>query len=194
MQNVSPDAFFADLETRLCYRRIADEYAGKTARRSGIPYINHIREGCYLLHLLYAPNDAELLDPFCLHPLFQNDARFAALLEDNASGITDFPPRAIALAVEYRRVANAYTLKHAVRAAEQIELSLIPAVHRLLVADKVQNKKDFMKYLYAQHPDRATYRRTADRSVAYFDSWLAALGVSDALYQTLVAHLETEVG
>jgi hypothetical protein len=182
----------SDFQTKLqgepFYALIAAEYEGKFARRSGVSYLNHIREGAYILFLLYG-YEAELIEAYCLHPLFQSDTSLTRMLEENHPDLTRLSGRVIALCMEYRRIANAYTIKDPVRLPEHIDLGPLESVGRLLTADKIQNKKDFMKHMYTQH-DRPSYRRVADRSVAYFDSWLVRLGISEENYTAIVASIE----
>jgi hypothetical protein len=47
---------------------IRREYQGKFARRSGVSYMNHIREGALILHLLY-PEDEESIEAYCVAQL-----------------------------------------------------------------------------------------------------------------------------
>jgi len=59
----------------------------------------------------------------------------------------------------------------------------------MLAADKIQNEKDFMKYLYLKH-ERPSYRRTSEHGLAYFNSWLDRLGISDEAYCSVVEQIE----
>lgn len=54
------------------YTLIERFYRNKTAQRSGVPLINHINEG---IEILFKINQAAI-QPFCLHPLIQNDEDF----------------------------------------------------------------------------------------------------------------------
>jgi hypothetical protein len=186
---MDPATFLTRLEATPAYALIAARYRGKFARRSGLPYVNHIREGAYLLALTHGWDD-DLLAAFCLHPVFQSDGLLAALLSPaEADDLARIPPRVIVLGMEYRRVANAYTIKDPVRTPERIELGPLEEVAHLLAADKVQNKKDFLKHIAGAH-DRASYRRATEHSVAYFDSWLARLGVPPERYEWGAAQAE----
>jgi len=66
----------------------------------------------------------------------------------------------------------------------RIVRSPLPEVNTMLVADKLQNYKDFLRYHRAGHP-------RADRLERYFQAWLTALGVDPALVERL-AH-ETRI-
>ena len=88
----------------------------------------------------------------------------------------------IALAMEYRSVANRYLSRMKLRAPDKVELSPIDEVNTMLIADKVQNRRDFERY-NKSHP-RAKHLKL------YFESWLSALGVSEAKYQELVSTLD----
>lgn len=51
-------------------------------------------------------------------------------------------------------------------------------VQHMLIADKVQNRKDFECYHLGTHP------RSAER-LPYFKNWLEVLGISESRYQEL---------
>jgi hypothetical protein len=105
------------------------------------------------------------------------------------------------LGVEYRSTANNYLSFKS--ATEQIKLSPITDVNHMLVADKVQNRKDFEIYhkgaplgrsdvvlcdadvlTVASRARPGTHPRS-DRLDEYFRQWLDALGVSEEQYQAL---------
>ena len=181
--------FLTALEDKPFYTLIQRKYSGKVARRSGVSYMNHIREGAFILHLLYG-DDEELIAAYCLHPLFQSDTSLAEMLTEEAEALSHISRQVLILAMEYRRVANSYTIKDKVRSPDTIDIGPLDRVHKMLVADKIQNKKDFLKYMYRKH-ERASYERVSEHSVQYFDSWLARLGIDDATYQSIVEQVES---
>ena len=148
-----------------------EEGRERRAQRSGVPLIRHIAEGLAILRRLGAGDLAERA--FCLHPLVQGDED----LEAHWQQLAPFDGRVVALALEYRARANAYLSQHPPRAPSEIELSPLRAVNAMLIADKVQNRKDFRRY-HRDHPRAA-------RLEAYFGAWLSALGVSEERYAEL---------
>jgi hypothetical protein len=163
----------ADLQ----YRLIATFYGERRARRSGVRLMNHIDEGLRILDALGASREAK--QAFCLHPIVQADEDLArAAAEGGALRTPGLDPLAVALALEYRAVANAYLSTRTVVALEEIRLSPLPDVQAMLVADKVQNRKDFELHHRATHP------RAAELA-AYFERWLRRLGVSEERYREL---------
>jgi len=74
-------------------------------------------------------------------------------------------------------VANEY-LSDKVNTGQKIRLSPLYEVNDMLVADKVQNKKDFMTYHYGTH-DRSNELNQ------YFNEWLTALTVDSWGYESL---------
>jgi hypothetical protein len=147
----------------------------RTTRRSRVPLMNHIDEGLAILGHLGVSDVA--MRAFCLHPLLQEDAALVA----NLSRVTALSaPAVLALALEYRRVANATLSTRPLRAATEIQLSPLGEVNQMLIADKVQNRKDFLRY----HRGRHGRSEELDR---YFRLWLERLGVSEARFAELAA-------
>ena len=93
----------------------------------------------------------------------------SALVEGSVLGRFALDPQAVVLAMEYRSVANRYLSNMPLRATEDIELSLLPEVNQMLIADKVQNRKDFLIYHADSHP-------RADALSQYFVNWLQRNG------------------
>lgn len=152
-------------------------YAGKTAARSGVPLINHIHEGITVMVAEAAP--AVAIAAYCLHPLLQRDEDLLSNI--NRLNVLGVQPAAIALAMEYRAVANAW-LSDKVGPGTLLQgepkLSPLASVNKMLVADKVQNRKDFEKYHKGTHPRSVQLEK-------YFSVWLHVLGIDEDAYQRL---------
>jgi hypothetical protein len=179
------------------YERIVEFYGDRKANRSGVPLINHINEGLTILDRLDAHPDVK--EAFCVHPMIQADedlkANYFHLINGSGSAKLYLPISAnvIGLAMEYRNVANNFlsdqieTGPNSWGATETyslkpMRLSPLAGVNLMLVADKVQNKKDFELYHLATH-DRS-------RELAYyFDLWLTVLNISPDRYQELIKDL-----
>lgn len=160
------------------YRVIEAHYEGRRAERSGVPYMRHIDEGLAVLRMIGASERA--MRAFCLHPTVQSDADLAASFPRIEALTGD--PSVLALALEYRHIANT-TLSHRVIASSlEIPLSPLPEVNQMLVADKVQNRKDFLLHHRHSHPRRAELDR-------YFRLWLERLGVSEERFEALSREL-----
>ena len=142
-------------------------YGERTAKRSGVPLINHIHEGLAVLNHIKASDLAKRA--YCLHPLIQADND----LISNVQLMELFDGRVVALAMEYRRVANAYLSFRQIKSINEIELSPLKDVNDMLIADKVQNRKDFNLYHLGKH----------ERSEAldqYFKNWFQRLGIDES--------------
>ena len=136
------------------YRIISKYYEGKFAQRSGLPYINHIHEGCYLLEAW----DDKLA--FMLHPIYQNEDQSNVDL----SGVKKLIKNK---AAKYAEVANSYLPKDWKKDPPKIPSS----VSNMLKADKIQNYKDFSNNKDKIDPSRHFELET------YFNKWFKALKI-----------------
>lgn len=163
------------------YAAIGEYYGHQRAARSGVPLIVHIDEGIALLDALGSSMRAK--EAFCIHPLVQDDSALMAALAPGSIFARHQPdPAAVTLAMEYRRVANAYLSHHCKDSEDQIELSCLDEVNQMLVADKVQNRKDFERFHLGTHARGATLER-------YFANWLRRLDISETRYAQLCRNL-----
>lgn len=166
------------------YELIVEHYAMQCAKRSRVPLINHINEGLIVLDAICATNRAK--DAFCIHPMLQHDSDLNANWKEVAS---ECDSETILMAMEYRSVANEFLsdklnnehIKNLMynnqveEVAKQVRLSPLKEVNQMLIADKVQNYKDFVTY------HQKTHARSSELD-DYFNIWLEALGVTDKQY------------
>ena len=117
---------------------------------------------------------------FCLHPLVQEDAALAVAFPRLGELTPD--PSILALALEYRNIANATLSTRVIAGPEDIPLSPLGDVSRMLIADKIQNRKDFLLHHRATHPRALELDR-------YSRIWLQRLGVSEATFEHWRARL-----
>jgi hypothetical protein len=162
------------IQTTPEYLAIQKFYGNRTTKRSGVKLMNHIDEG---LIILDAINAHELTKrAYCLHPLVQENAEFLEFLRNPLQfypkGMNAENTQCLMLALEYRSVANSY-LSTTVNIPCQI--SMLSEVNDMLIADKVQNRKDFELY------HRGIHERS-DELDFYFWKWLVALGVTQERY------------
>lgn len=146
------------------YEAIKTYYYGKTSVRGGQPYMKHIDDGLILLDEMKASDVTK--KAFCLHPLVQDDADLIM----NYPHMKEYNPDAVLLAMEYRRVANLYLPKRYIKNISEIELSPLPEVNQMLMADKIQNYKDF--YLYSAEKMPVEQQ---NRLEEYFYNWFYKL-------------------
>ena len=151
------------------YKIISDFYKNTKANRSGVFLMNHIDEGLYILEKIGASDTAK--KAYCLHPIIQSDEA----LVDNYELLNNINSQVLISCVEYRSVANEYLSKRKINSIEEIRLSPLKDVNDMLIADKIQNKKDFEIY----HKD--THHRSNELD-EYFNNWLTKLNVTDEFY------------
>lgn len=165
-------------------RAVSMFYGTKAAERSGVPLINHIHEGLAVLDVLGSAQSTK--DAYCLHPLFQADADLvvAASCGDlwSLAPPMGLPAWVMLLVMEYRNQANAW-LSDKVQWVGLNGSNIVGAptpgplseVREMLIADKVQNYKDFLLY------HRAAHARAAELEV-YFRRWHSVLSID---YETV---------
>lgn len=159
------------------YELITDHYYMKETARSRVPLVNHINEGLVILGRINASEAS--MRAFCLHPLVQDDKDLAVF--ERKLPLPNLNQRALFLAMEYRNVANRY-LSHCETHPRCMRLGPLKDVRDMLIADKVQNRKDFMRYHHGVHCN-------SFRLYQYFEEWLECLGVSSEEYQRLIEGL-----
>ncbi len=175
---IIPDNLIDSIE----YSIVQDFYGDIRAKRSGIFYMNHIDEGLKILELIGASEDAKLA--FCLHPIVQNDKDLynALYIPNSKWTLTDLTtPHSVVTAMEYRSAANDYLSFKTINSIDEIRLSPLKDVNDMLIADKIQNYKDFLKYLKDIHPRSKELNQ-------YFLNWLERLKVNN--YQELMKEIE----
>lgn len=151
------------------YQIISNFYKDTKANRSGVFLMNHIDEGLYILEKIGASDVAK--KAYCLHPILQSDE---ALIY-NYELLNDINSQVLISCVEYRSVANEYLSKRKISSIEEIRLSPLKDVNDMLIADKIQNKKDFEIYHKGNH-------HRSDELDEYFNKWLTKLNVTDEFY------------
>ena len=159
------------------YKLISQFYKDRDAKRSQVPLMNHINEGLIILDAISATEYAK--QAFCIHPLVQPDKD----LKKNFNAVAfACSPAVVMLAMEYRNVANAY-LSDKINTDWPLTLSPLDEVNDMLVADKVQNRKDFITYHQGTHS-------RSDELTRYFDAWLDALGIDATTYESLCKRID----
>lgn len=146
------------------YELISNYYSNQVAKRSKIFLMNHIDEGIAILRKIKASESA--IKAFCLHPLLQSDED----LKKNYP-LKNIDPNIVLLSMEYRSVANEYLSFREVKSLKEIRLSPLREVNDMLVADKIQNYKDFLLYHNNKH-------KRSEELNYYFKMWLKKLNIS----------------
>jgi hypothetical protein len=157
---------------KTCLQIIERYYGDKRAKRSGVLYINHIYEGLAVLDHLGATKYVK--DAYCLHPIFQDDGTFAENLGSIKLKLGDIDPLTLIFVMEYRNVANRGLNCFQIDDPDKIYLGPCDAVRLMLIADKVQNRKDFLKYHLGKHYG-------SKELDIYFKNWLRKLSLSPPL-------------
>lgn len=164
-------------------RAVRAFYGERRAERSGVRLIEHIHDGLAIMAAIDARTVAQRA--FCLHPLVQMDDDLARTFADDKqkTALAGCELLPLALAMEYRRCANAHLSKHAPETLTQISFApFVAELRDMLIADKVQNRRDFERH------HAKTHERAAELA-EYFARWLAFLGVDEERYQKLIGHI-----
>lgn len=165
------------IKNTLEYRLISAHYGDDITKRSKVRLMNHIDEGLIILDEISATNMTKRA--YCIHPLIQNDSD----LYNNFSMVGNtLENYVVMLAMEYRNIANAWLSDKALD-INPPKLSPLKEVNNMLIADKVQNRKDFELYHKGKH-------ERSDELTIYFTRWLQALNISKDMYDKLCEKLK----
>ncbi len=156
------------------YGWIKSVYGDKKAKRSGVYLINHIDEGLRILENIGASDTAKRA--YCLHPIFQGDQDLLEVFQSYPISPDQIYPEVLIAVMEYRSVANEYLSTREIKSIDEIRLSPLKDVNDMLIADKVQNYKDFEIYHKSTHPRS----KELDQ---YFKNWLQKLNMNTDQYQ-----------
>ena len=158
------------------YKIISDFYGDKVANRSGVRLMNHIDEGLYILEKIGASDVAKRA--YCLHPIVQDDQS----LKENSYLLKDIDSDVIIAAIEYRSVANEYLSKRVIESIDEIRLSPLKDVNDMLIADKIQNRKDFELYHLGKH-------ERSNELDQYFKNWFERLEITNEFYKSIKGNI-----
>lgn len=173
------------------YAAIEGHYGIRRAERSKVLLINHIEEGIVIIGALDGklPNGRSFRETpacagYCLHPLFQNDDDLLTVGQRYAHSVHRPLAGPVMLTMEYRWRANAWLSDKVEKGATGPQLvggpdaGDLPEVRAMLIADKVQNYKDFL----AHH--KGTHARS-DELDLYFRTWLDHLSINEKVFKEL---------
>ena len=153
------------------YILISEYYRDCYAVRSGVPKMNHIKEGIKLLIQWKRPDVEQRA--FALHPILQD----AKLMSFKSPLIAEFLPESLTLAQEYANIADKYLCRpetdYLTNSQDETELqdylgNMSTSCAWMLLADKVQNQSDFRKCHWFSHA------RTRELEL-YFNLWIKTL-------------------
>lgn len=167
-----------DICQTYAYQLIASFYGTDKTKRSQVPFIHHIHEGLVVLQELQTSLPTQ--EAYCLHPIFQSDETLMQYYQSDLSKISN---ETLILVMEYRSIANQYLSQRIIKDISEIKLSPLKEVNQMLIADKVQNYKDFVLYHQANHP-------RSKELTQYFHHWFDVLGIEETQYQFLVEQIK----
>lgn len=145
------------------YKFIQNEYKDSMTKRSNVPLIYHIDEGGAILDKVGSSDIVK--DAYYLHPLLQSDEMFNKHKSNDFNWLDN---ESLILAMEYRRVANSYLSTMNINNFVGFSCN---EVKEMLIADKVQNYKDFMKYHFGKH-------KRSEELHKYFNNWFDLLDIN----------------
>lgn len=155
---------FGEFEQTVEYKMMQSIYGDDKAKRSNVFFMNHVDEGLAVLECIGASDVAKRA--YTIHPILQSDQD----LKSNVNNVSDIDVDVIITAMEYRSVANEYLSTRIISDISEIRLSPLKDVNDMLIADKVQNYKDFELYHLSKHI-------RSNELNEYFINWLVRLDV-----------------
>ena len=155
---------------------IKEFYGDQRAERSGVLWMEHIYEGIAIMEELGSSEYAKAA--YAVHPIFQTPEGLKDRLE--LLDFEKYDTQVVFLAMEYRNKANAYLCRPKTDnyKIEDLPVLVLSETRDMLIADKVQNYKDFLKFHLGTHK-RSQFLNN------YFLLWLKHLGISKQEFQRL---------
>lgn len=160
------------------YDIINKYYKDDKSKRSDVRLMNHIDEGLTILNQLDTTDEAKRA--YCLHPIIQTEENLEGF---DFTGVSEY---VMALSLEYKRVANSYLSNRKITHINEIELSDKFEVNDMLLADKVQNYKDFLLYHNDTHPRSGELEK-------YFRNWFKKLSLYNGHWLELRDLIDTKM-
>ena len=154
---------YIELEHSESYKLVQEIYRDSRTERSKVPFIYHIDEGGFILEKEGASDIVK--DAYYLHPLLQSEEEFN---KNKSLAFTGINIESLLLAVEYRRVANSYLSNMDVSDFVGFTNN---EIRLMLLADKIQNYKDFLLYHKGTHFKSGILEE-------YFLNWFNLLEIS----------------
>ena len=169
-----------DLIEKYNYYNVIDNFYKDMSTSKGVPYINHINEG--VIHLENMKVSNNVVNAFILHPFVQcvnlkgtyKDCLLTEKELEKHINIFEIEPEIAFDLLLYRKYANSYLCRESTdnysinEAFNNIKgIVKYPNTIKMLIADKLQNFKDFLQYRQ-DHP-RKVYLNN------YFTHWLNIL-------------------
>lgn len=168
------------------YKYIENYYKNNITNRSKQYLMNHIDEGIAILNSINATENS--IKAFMLHPMIQNDDALYNNLDFLVS--SKLNRYVMSYALEYRNIANSYLspmeLHPGYKDFNKIKLSPLKNVNDMLIADKIQNRKDFEIYHIKTH-DKSAWLQV------YFKQWLNRLNIKEECYNFYKERLSTPI-
>lgn len=173
------------MSNTVAYDLVQQYYEDKYAKRSGLHYMNHIDEGLTILSALDVHPVVKAA--FCVHPIYQdNQTDLISQFEAYATWQSDVAR----MARLYARAANAFLPVDVASGkyppkleTDRPTVEMADAVRHMLIADKIQNRKDFEANLGQFSREQAYPLRR------YFDLWFDVLNITEQQYHREVADL-----
>ena len=169
-----------ELVRKYKYYSVIDNFYKDMATSKGVPYINHINEG--VTHLENMKVDDTVINAFILHPFVQcvnlkgtyKDCLLTEKELEKHINIFEIEPEIAFDLLLYRKYANSYLCRESTDKyvlsdafADVKGVVKYPNTIKMLIADKLQNFKDFLQYRQ-DHPRKEFLHN-------YFTNWLSIL-------------------
>lgn len=159
------------------YKIIEDYYKDKY-HSNGVSFMKHIDEGLAIMKWMGTSESAK--KSFCLHPIYQSEKSIKDFgIKDLSDNKLKLDSNIITNVLEFRRIDNLYTNDMRISSPGDIKISTLDEVNQMLIADKIQNRKEFENY----------YDGNEDFSM-YLINWFRKLDINENMYRDYKSRLD----